>query len=163
MRLRKSLQLAWNMLAHSKLRSWLTIIGIVIGIAAVVSIISVSGGAQRQMEERFASFDADLITISKGFSRAMGFRGPRDHDENRGSSSSDQKNLTMRDILAIRSVPNVKYVLGTVSARGELKYLAHSGEVSVKGVDTAIWKDLTTDKFASGRNLINLMANDLSP
>ena len=89
MKLRKSLQLAWNMLAHSKLRSWLTIIGIVIGIAAVVSIVSVSGGAQRSMEERFASFDADIITISPGFSRAMGFRGPPHPGRDYGGSTAD--------------------------------------------------------------------------
>ncbi len=53
MRLKKSLQLALNILAHSKLRSWLTIIGIIIGIAAIVSIISISEGAQQTMEARF--------------------------------------------------------------------------------------------------------------
>lgn len=155
MRLRKSLQLAWNMLAHSKLRSWLTIIGIVIGIAAVVSIISVSQGAQQSMEDRFASFDADIITVSPGFARAMGFRGPPgEHGGNSGSSNNEQKNLTNKDILALKSVPNVKYVMGTVSSRGELKYLAHSGEVSVKAVDTAVWKNMISDELDSGRYLI---------
>ncbi len=75
MRLRKSIELAWNILAHSKLRSWLTIIGIVIGIAAVVSIVSISQGAQQTIEERFGELGADIITITSGFSRARGF-GP---------------------------------------------------------------------------------------
>ena len=154
MKLRKSLQLAWNMLAHSKLRSWLTIIGIVIGIAAVVSIVSVSGGAQRSMEERFASFDADIITISPGFSRAMGFRGgPRGPPGHESSTTTDQDPLTNKDVLALRNIPNIKYILGSVSGRAELKYLGSTGEASIKGVDTAVWKDMITDELDSGRFL----------
>lgn len=144
------------MLTHSKLRSWLTIIGIVIGIAAVISILSISGGAQKSMEERFASFEADIITISPGFSRAMGFRGPPQGPphEGGGSSAADQDPLTSRDILALKNIPNIKYIMGMVSGKAEIKYLGSSGEASVKGVETAVWKDLVTDKLESGRLLI---------
>lgn len=152
MRFKKSLELAWNILAHSKLRSWLTIIGIVIGIAAVVSIISISQGAQRELESRFGSLGADIITVSPGFSRASGFRGPGG-GENGGSSGIDQENLTQKDIISIKSVPNVKFVMGQVSARGTLRYLGDSGTVSVTGVDTDTWKDITTDAIGSGRYL----------
>lgn len=40
MRFKTSLKLATNILLHSKIRSWLTIIGIVIGVASVVSIVA---------------------------------------------------------------------------------------------------------------------------
>jgi len=151
MRLKKSLELAWNILAHSKLRSWLTIIGIVIGIAAVVSIVSVSQGAQRTMEERFGRLGADIITITPGYSRAMGFRGPGGFGGNNGGT--DQEDLTNKDVLALKSVPNIKFVMGQVSGRGEIKYLGSSGEVSITGVDTDVWKDITTDELESGRYL----------
>ena len=72
MKLTKSFKLSLNILLHSKLRSWLTIIGIIIGIAAVVTIISISEGAQQQLNSRFGSLGADIITISPGFSRAQG-------------------------------------------------------------------------------------------
>jgi len=152
MRLRKSLELAWNILAHSKLRSWLTIIGIVIGIAAVVSIISVSQGAQRSLEERFGQLGADIITISPGYSRASGFRGPG-RDFGNGGSTADQEDLTDKDVLALKSVPNIKFVMGQVSGRAEIKYLGESGEVSITGVDTDTWKDITTDELEAGRYL----------
>ena len=150
MRLRKSLELAWNILAHSRLRSWLTIIGIVIGIAAVVSIVSVSQGAQRTIEERFGRLGADIITVSPGFSRAMGFRGPGDFG---GNGGADQEDLTDKDVLVLKSIPNVKFVMGQVSGRAEIKYLGSSGEVSITGVDTDVWKDITTDELESGRYL----------
>lgn len=151
MRLSKSIQLAWNILVHSKLRSWLTIIGIVIGIAAVVSIISVSSGAQRSLEDRFGQLGADIITISPGHSRAGGFRGPG--ETNGGASTVDQKNLTSKDVLALKSIPNVKFVMGQISDRATIKYLSQSGDVSVTGVDTSTWKDITTSQLSSGRYL----------
>ncbi len=153
MRLYKSLLLALNMLTHSKLRSWLTIIGIVIGIAAVIAILSISGGAQKSMEERFASFEADIITVSPGFSRAMGFRGPPRPGES-GNSGADQDPLTNKDVLAMKNIPNIKYIMGMVSGKAEIKYLGSSGEASIKGVDTSVWKDLVTDELESGRLLM---------
>jgi putative ABC transport system permease protein len=151
MRLRKSLELAWNILAHSKLRSWLTIIGIVIGIGAVVSIVSVSQGAKQELESRFGELGADIITISPGYSRAMGFRGPGGFGGNNGAA--DQEDLTDKDVLALKSIPNVKFVMGEVRGTAEIKYLGESGDVSVTGVETDVWKDITTDELESGRYL----------
>ena len=155
MRLYKSFLLALNMLTNSKLRSWLTIIGIVIGIAAVIAILSISGDAQKSMENRFASFEADIITVSSGFSRAMGFRGPPGGGSGGNSNSgADQDPLTSRDVLALKNIPNIKYILGMISGKAELKYLGSSGEGSIKGVDTSVWKDFTTDEIEFGRMLM---------
>ena len=52
MKLQICFKIALNSLLHSKLRSWLTIIGIVIGVAAVVAIISIGEGAQVNVQER---------------------------------------------------------------------------------------------------------------
>lgn len=154
MRLKKSLQLAFNILVHSKLRSWLTIIGIIIGIAAVVSIVSISEGAQQEMESRFGDLGADIITISPGFARAGGFRMPHPGEDGGGESSTQgQKNLTNKDILTLKSIPNIKYVMGTVSASGEMRYLGEGGDVSVTGVDESVWKDIESYDLESGRYL----------
>ncbi len=70
MKLAKSLKLALNILLHSKLRSWLTIIGIVIGVAAVVAIVSIGEGMQKSIENRLSGLGAELITVSPGGGRA---------------------------------------------------------------------------------------------
>jgi putative ABC transport system permease protein len=155
MRTKKSLQLALNILLHSRLRSWLTIIGIVIGIGAVVSIISISEGAQQQLEERLGNIGADIITISPGASRAQGFEGGFRGNFGGGgeASTSKQKNLTTRDVMAIRGLDNIKYVMGEVSGRGDLTYSTKTSSVSVTGVDTLAWKEITTEELDSGRFL----------
>jgi putative ABC transport system permease protein len=162
MRLQKSFQLAWNILIHSKLRSWLTIIGIIIGIAAVVSIISISLGAQQQLENSLGNLGANVLTVTPGFSRATGNMGFRGGDFNGGpvgisssssSSGTETKNLTARDINVIKSIQNVNYVMGSVSASGSMTYLSKSASVRVTGVDELVWKDITTETISSGRFL----------
>lgn len=162
MRTKKALQLSLNMLIHSKLRSYLTIIGIVIGIAAVVSIISVSQGAQQQLEEQLGSLGADVLTISPGFSRATGtgggFRsGPPSGGGFGGSGSStaseDQENLTARDVTVLKSIPNVGYVMGTVSDRVDVTYIGKTANINVQGVDAGVWEEFVTTQLDSGRYL----------
>ncbi|MCK9568147.1 ABC transporter permease [Candidatus Pacearchaeota archaeon] len=159
MKLKKSFQLAWNILIHSKLRSWLTIIGIIIGIAAVVSILSISTGAQDQLEDQLGSLGADILTITPGFSKAMGGMGfsggggPPGMFED--SSDEDSENLTSRDITVVKSIDNVDVVMGTVSSSGDLTYLSKTASVSVTGVDEKVWSEITTDELSSGRFLTN--------
>jgi putative ABC transport system permease protein len=153
----KAFKLALNILRHSKVRSWLTIIGIVIGVAAVVAIMSIGQGMQLSLESNLGGLGADIITISPGASRAFG--GFRDFGDgppgtgSTGTSSSEAKNLTIKDIQALRSVDNVDIVTGTVSGRGEVYYLAEKTTVSVTGVDPVAWNEITTSTLASGRFL----------
>ena len=156
MRLKKSFQLALNILLHSRLRSWLTIIGIVIGIAAVVSIVSISQGAQENLEEQLGGLGADILTITPGFSQAQGpgggfIRGPRGGGDT--SSTEDQKNLTAKDVLVLKNIDNVDYVMGEVSDKGDLTYSSKTASLSVKGIDVSVWKDITTEQIAEGRFL----------
>ncbi|MDQ1275890.1 MAG: putative transport system permease protein, partial [Euryarchaeota archaeon] len=64
------LKMGLNMLLHSKLRSWLTIIGIVIGIGSVVGILSLGDAMQEQVQSRLAEMDLTKITISPGYTKA---------------------------------------------------------------------------------------------
>lgn len=158
MRFKKSFQLALNILIHSKLRSWLTIIGIIIGIGAVVSIVSISQGAQQQLESQLGSLGADILTVTPGMSRAKNFGGGfagggRPEDLQGTTSSSTEKNLTQKDILTIRTVENVNVVMGTISGRQDATYLSKTASVSIVGVDPLYWKEITTEELSSGRLL----------
>ena len=155
MKASKSAKLALNILLHSKLRSWLTIIGVIIGVAAVVAIMSLGAGMQQSMESSLGGLGADMITVSPGASRASGMFGggmrfPGGADV---MSSDDAENLTKKEINIIRSVDNVQFVQGTVSGRGEIEYLGETASASIEGVDTLVWSMITTSELASGRFL----------
>jgi len=152
MRFNKSLKLAVNILVHSKLRSWLTIIGIVIGIAAVVAIVSIGAGMQQNVESRLGGLGADIITISPGGGRASAsFRGG--HGGGMPGTTATAANLTKKDVLVLQSVGGIEYIQGTVSGRGEMYYLGEKTTISIDGVDPLVWKEMTTSELESGRLL----------
>ncbi|RZN34104.1 MAG: ABC transporter permease [Methanophagales archaeon ANME-1-THS] len=154
MRLSKSLKLAVNILMHSKLRSWLTIIGIVIGIAAVVAIVSIGEGMQQNVESRLGGLGADIITIAPGGGRASaGFREGPPGERGTTTTSTEAKNLTKKDVLVLQSIAGVKFIQGTVSGQGEVYYLGEKATISIEGVDPLIWKEMTTSELESGRFL----------
>ncbi|MDD5149099.1 MAG: ABC transporter permease [Flavobacterium sp.] len=154
MRLKKSFQLAINIFFHSKLRSWLTIIGIIIGIAAVVAIVSISQGAQQQLEERLSGLGADVLTITAGSSKARGTMGFGGGDPFSSTSSVSAKNLTAKDVLVLKTIDNVAYVMGQVSGKGDITYSGKTSSASITGVDASVWKDITTEEISEGRFLV---------
>jgi putative ABC transport system permease protein len=67
------LKLAVENILHRKLRAWLTILGIVVGIAAVVALISLGQGLQYTVDQQFSKIGADKVTIqAKGSQGAPG-------------------------------------------------------------------------------------------
>ncbi|MBI5354843.1 MAG: ABC transporter permease, partial [Candidatus Aenigmarchaeota archaeon] len=144
MRLSSIFRHALGMLFHSKLRSWLTIIGIVIGVAAVVSIISIGQGLQQNVNSRISGLGQDIITIRAGSSRAFGF------GEGGGSAA---KPLSSRELSAIRLVSGIKYITGIVSGRTSASFSGQTASLSVQGMDPSTFKDFVTFGIASGRYL----------
>ncbi len=141
-------RLSLSHVRKSKMRSWLTIIGIVIGVAAVVAIISIGEGMQESVQSRLGSLGADLITVTPGYSRATGgFEGFR------GGGGGAGINLTDRDVNVIKQVPGVLYVNGMVSGRSEMVLGTEKISVSISGIDTAVWRSMVTTQLESGRYL----------
>jgi putative ABC transport system permease protein len=152
MRRKKAVRLALNILVHSKLRTWLTVIGIVIGVSAVVAIISIGEGLQQNVTSRLTGLGADVITISPGGGGATaGFRAFGGFEGGGGGPSS--VNLTIKDIQALIPVQNIAAIEGEVSGNGEAYYLGEKARVSVKGVNAAEWKIITTSQLQIGRFL----------
>jgi len=142
----------FSSLTHRKLRSWLTVIGIVIGVASVVALISIGQGAQAQITSRLSGLGADIITITPGHSRAAGggFQGFGGGGERAGTSG----NLTSTDVKTIKTVQGVLYVNGIVSTRADVSYLGQSVSTSIQGVDTSGWRFfIETTGLSSGRYL----------
>src|ERR671914_315527 len=66
------LSVALGALRANKLRSLLTMLGIVIGVAAVIAMVALGTGAQTAVKERIASLGTTLLTIMPGQQRGMG-------------------------------------------------------------------------------------------
>ncbi len=93
---------AWMGIVTHKLRSFLTILGIVIGVAAVITLMSIGRGAQADITSRIESIGSDLIIIRPGSS--IGFGGVR-------GAAGSANTLTLKDASAIaEQVPYVNSV-----------------------------------------------------
>ena len=97
-------------LKRRRLRSWLTMIGIFIGIAAVVSLIGLGEGLENMVVAQFSLMGADVLTVS---AEGTG-QGPP------GSGVVDP--LTDSDLRAIERVGGVEFALGRVVASGMVEY-----------------------------------------
>jgi putative ABC transport system permease protein len=153
MRYRTYLKLALNILLHSKLRSWLTIIGIVIGVAAVVSILSLGDSMTMNIESRFADMDLTTIRITPGYSRAQSAMGHGPSDLGHAASTSSDVELTDKDIMALKLIEDIQYMYGQISGREDVYFLGESASLSITGVDPQVWQYVTTSDVESGRLL----------
>ena len=54
---------AWKSIQHRGLRSWLTIIGVIIGVAAIISLITIGQGMQNAIEEQFEKLGIRNIRV----------------------------------------------------------------------------------------------------
>ena len=159
MKFKKSFELALNILIHSKLRSWLTIVGIVIGIAAVVSIVSISEGAEQSLEDAIGDMGIDVLTINPGASSGIITRPMQ--QQATSSAGLNQKDLTEKDVFALKSVPNVKYAMGKISGNVDIKFETDTVRISVTGVDETIWSEVSSDELIMGRKLIDSDRNSV--
>ncbi len=155
MRLSKCLKHAFNMVLHSKLRSWLTILGIVIGVGAVIAIVSLSESAQQEMESQLSGLGGDLITLTAGFSRGgMAFRGPGG-DFGGGGAKATKEDIVLdrTDVQTLKGVPEIAYIDTEIRGSVDVSYLGRSGTVTLTGVDQKTWSHVTTETLSDGRFL----------
>jgi putative ABC transport system permease protein len=104
MNLLATLRIALNALRVNKLRSILTMLGIIIGVAAVITMIAVGAGAQSRVEEQIKSLGSNLMIILPGSTTSSGVR----------LGAGANQNLTEDDALAIaREVPEVQVAAPT--------------------------------------------------
>ena len=68
----QTLRVAIRALLRNKLRSFLTTLGIIIGVAAVIAMVAIGEGAKSRVEQAFASMGTNMLILSPGSSTAGG-------------------------------------------------------------------------------------------
>jgi putative ABC transport system permease protein len=106
---------AFKNLARSHLRSWLTIIGMVIGVIALVLILSVSEGFQQDINSQLAAFGSDqMIVVPISSFGASSFSGP--------AMAPTSGKLFQDDVDDIESIPGVKVISRMLFGRAGLSF-----------------------------------------
>jgi putative ABC transport system permease protein len=145
MRLSRTLKVAWEGLTLNKVRSFLTTLGVIIGVAAVIIMLAVSAGAEAEIADQINSLGANLVMVMPSFERG-GF----------GQGMGRPPGLAYDDISAIAE--NVSGING-VSAEQSTTQDVKAGNTTLEGVSvlgtTAGFPDVRDYEVAFGRFLMD--------
>ncbi len=122
-------KLAIDGIAHRRLRSWLTMIGIFIGITAVVSLISLGQGLQKIIDEQFEMVGGDRIIINPG---GGGFMSNAPFV----SAEFISAKLDDSDLNVVRNVRGVDYAVGVIIATGNVEFNGKRRFIPIFGAPT---------------------------
>ena len=179
----KILKIALSMVKANKLRSWLTIIGVIIGIASVMAIVTTGEYFEKEVTETLEEFGGDTITIvastpfkvtdeeiivdysedPEGSSEYSGesLETTVEEGEEVNTDTSDsvefdqvtEAQLTKLDVFTLRSIPAIEYINVNVEKDAELKLGGESTPVWIKGVDPGVWPEIAKKDLEQGRML----------
>ncbi len=117
-------RLGLKTLAANKVRTGLSMLGILIGVAAVVAMLALGQGAKQDIEARLSALGSNLLTLRQGAARVGGV----------SIESGATPRLTIEDVAAIKEqLPSVREASGTVTGRGQVSYLNKNWNTQIMG------------------------------
>ena len=138
-----TLRTAMFALRGNWMRSTLTSLGVIIGIAAVIVMVSVGQGTQAEIDKMVSGLGANRLDIGSGAASAGGIRG----------GAGTQATLTDQDAQAIREqIPEVQYVAAGIRGNSQLVYGENNWSTSWQGVQPDYF-EINGWKLASGTGL----------
>lgn len=124
MKLLNLIKLAIRALQRNKLRALLTMLGIIIGVASVITMMSIGEGSKQSINASLASMGSNMITIQP-YSNEPG--GPR-------MMGSSLKTLTIKDVEALEKAPDIALISPLASSSGQAITGANNWPTTIQGV-----------------------------
>ncbi|WP_437911366.1 ABC transporter permease [Sorangium sp. So ce302] len=143
MLIKETAKSAWRSLASNRLRTLLTMLGMIIGTAAVVAVLGIGEGARSSVEGRIRSLGANLLMVRPGSASASGVR------------SGTVKTLTVDDAEALKGLDGVAAIAPERSGSAQLRYMASNLNASVTGI-TPAYLEVRSLSVASGVSFSDL-------
>ena len=123
-----TLRIALKALNRNKMRTMLTMLGMIIGVGAVITMVALGKGAQQTIEDQVKAAGTNMITINAGNFSMGGVR------QGSGMSTS----LTKEDAEALRRLPGVQYVAAGVNSRAQLIAGNQNWSSQIQGTDVEL-------------------------
>jgi putative ABC transport system permease protein len=144
MEISESLQVAVDSLKANKVRAVLTMLGIIIGVGAVITMVSLGQGAKRAVQQGIQSMGTNMLFIRPGAAR----RGPV-------RTSSDNERLTMKDVEALqKDCPGALYVVPELGRSAQVKYRNKNWNTYIDGT-TPDYRYVRNAELESGEYFTN--------
>jgi len=134
----QSVRIALRSVGANKLRSGLTMLGIIIGVMAVITMLSIGRGMQNMVTAQISSMGTNLLFIRPGNTQQGGVH------QNEAAAT-----LTLEDAEALMNLPDVVGVAPMIDGFGQLAYLGNNAVGRILGV-TPEYQDTMNANVASG-------------
>ncbi|HET9150086.1 MAG TPA: ABC transporter permease [Gemmatimonadales bacterium] len=135
----ETVAVAFQSIRANKLRAALTMLGIVIGVGAVITMVALGSGAQKAVNDRIAALGANTFTVYPG----QQFRG--------GVSQATRVGMTTDDYLAVRNnARQIKAVVPELSSNLQVQYGSKNSNTSIVGT-TANYPQVNNYTVTAGR------------
>jgi len=136
-----TLKLAMRALWRNKVRSALTMLGIVFGIGAVIAMVAVGQGAQQSVKDVFQNLGTNVLILTNGSQRSFGAAG----------GAGSRQALTWDDVAALQTgeISSIKWVAPTLQTRAQIASEEANWNTSVVGT-TAVWFQVRNWTAAQG-------------
>ena len=146
---KESFLMAWASLIANKMRSILTMLGIIIGVAAVIALVSIGNGVKQDIQNSISSLGSNLLMVMPGAPRTPGVR----------PSAGSMKSLKVSDYEAILKLDGVKAASPMTNGSYVVIYQNKNWTTSVSGVsynylDVNNWS-MKSGRFLSEKNVQN--------
>src|SRR5262247_254699 len=125
MSLLMTLRIALKALGRNKMRTALTMLGMIIGVAAVITMVALGTGAQTSIEAQIQSAGTNMIMVSAGNFNMGGVR------QGQGNAST----LIPEDAAAIAQVAGVQYAASQSNTRGQVVAGNQNWNTQIQGTD----------------------------
>ncbi len=134
-------RIAIRALVRNKLRAFLTMLGIIIGVASVIAMLAIGEGSKRSIREQMSSMGSNLVMIMPNMQSRGGV----------SLGSSGSMALKYSDVTAIRNeATSISAVSPSVNANGQVIYGNQNTQTSIYGVSEE-YLDIRKLKVGSGR------------
>lgn len=124
----ESFKIAFSSIWNHKVRALLTMLGIIIGVAAVITIVALGQGAQDNLTDELFAVDENVIELWYEPDE------PTEEEMASGAWSWEEPELFAEDLDVLQAVPGVKAAIGTNYAGGTISYNDKTGSPEITGV-----------------------------
>ena len=133
-------------LRKREIRSWLTILGIVIGIAAVVSLLTIGGAFNQEIDKQLSKLGSNTIFVSPmGSSGSAGF----------GSSYRPSAGkLFQKDVERLKKIPEIEQIARLMMGSATVKFRDKELTIPLQGVEPGVFELTTSFEIENGRFLL---------
>jgi len=137
-----------NSLSHRQTRFWLTILGVVIGIASVVALLTLGQAFNAEVNKQLSALNGNTIYIapiseaalqSGSFSSTMGY----------------SSKLTNKDVDRLRKIPEITDISRVIERRASVEYKDVKLTTTIDGIEPAVFQKVSSIEVAEGRFLLD--------